>query len=73
MRTNQIKLGKIFTVEKGNRKMRWKVIEHPYFPGQLTLVRDYCGMTNYTKKEDELHVNGCVTLENAYNVAYSLT
>jgi len=24
--------------------MRWEVIEHPYFPGQLILVRDYAGI-----------------------------
>jgi len=40
----KVELGKIFTVEKGNRKMRWEVIEHPYFPGQLILVRDYAGI-----------------------------
>lgn len=68
-----VKLGKIFTVEKGKRKMRWKVIEHPCFPGQLTLVRDYSGMMSYPQKEDEKHVGGCVTLENAYKVAYDLT
>lgn len=34
-------VGVIFTIEKAGRRMRWKVIEHPYFDG-LTLVRDYC-------------------------------
>ena len=68
-----MQLNKIFIVEKGKRKARWKVIEHPYFPGQLTLVRDYAGMMSYSQKEDERHMQGCVTLENAYSVAYSLT
>lgn len=34
-------VGVVFTIEKAGRRMRWKVIEHPYFDG-LTLVRDYC-------------------------------
>lgn len=69
----KVELGKIFTVEKGNRKMRWKVIEHPYFPGQLTLVRDYAGMMSFARAEDLKHVGGCVTLETAYKTAYELT
>lgn len=68
-----VEIDKIFTVEKGKRKMRWKVIEHPCFPGQLTLVRDYAGMMNFPKKEDVNHVGGCVTLDNAYSTAYDLT
>ena len=71
--SEKVALNKIFTVEKGNRKMRWKVIEHPCFPGDLTLVRDYPGMMSFHKEEDYSHVGGCVTLENAYDVAYSLT
>lgn len=68
----QIELNKIFIIEKGNRKMRWKVIEHPYFDS-LTLVRDYCGMMSGVQKSDINHVNGCVTLDNAYVAAYNLT
>lgn len=68
-----MKLNKIFIVEKGKRRLRWKVIEHPYFQGQLTLVREYAGMMSYPQKEDEKHIGGCVTLENAYSVAYNLT
>lgn len=69
----EVVIGKIFTVEKGTRKMRWKVIEHPYFPGQLTLVRDYNGMMSFSKPEDVNHIGGCVTLDNAYSTAYDLT
>lgn len=36
----KVELNQVFTVEKGNRKARWKVIEHPYFPGCLTLVHE---------------------------------
>lgn len=73
----KIELNKIFTVEKGNRKKRWKVIEHPYFSEQLILVSDYCGlfgaMKNGCQKEDCDHLNGKTTLETAYEDAYILT
>lgn len=69
----EIERNKIFIVEKGNRKARWKVIEHPSFPGQLTLVRDYAGMMDYFQEEDAKHTNGCVTMEEAYSAAYALT
>ena len=68
----KIEMNTIFTVEKGNRKMRWKVIEHPYFDS-LTLVRDHVGMTNQLTKDDYNHIGGCVTLENAYQKAYAHT
>lgn len=69
----KVEINKIFTVEKGKRKARWKVMEHPNFPGQLTLVRDYAGMMSYFQEEDSKHIGGCVTIENAYSVAYALT
>lgn len=69
----KVYLNTIFTVKKGNRTMRWKVIVHPYFPDSLTLVRDYPGMSNQYRKEDDAHVGGNVTLDNAYDVAYVLT
>lgn len=68
----KIELNKIFIVHKGKRKMRWKVIKHPYFDS-LTLVRDYASMTNELKKSDINHICGSVTLDNAYEVAYGLT
>lgn len=69
----KIETNKIFIVEKGKKKARWKVIEHPNFPGQLTLVHDYAGMMSFPTKEDFNHVGGCVTLDNAFSVAYDLT
>jgi len=69
----KVEKNKIFTVEKGKRRARWKVIAHPNFPEQLTLVRDYAGMMDYFQKEDIKHINGCVTIENAYLTAYELT
>lgn len=69
----KVRINKIFTVVRGEKRMRWKVIEHPYFHGQLTLVRDYPGMSNTYRKEDDEHINGAVTLENAYDTAYLMT
>ena len=69
----RVYLNTVFTVKKGNRVMKWKVIVHPYFPDSLTLVRGYPGMRNGYRKEDDAHIGGCVTLDNAYDVAYDLT
>lgn len=68
----KVELNRIFIVHKGKKKMLWKVIEHPYIE-TLALVRDYAGMTNELKKSDIDHINGCVTLDDAYDIAYSLT
>lgn len=71
------KIGQIFIVQKDRKKVRWKVIEHPYFDGQLALVKDYKGLygemhSGYTK-EDDSHICGPTTLETAYNDAYLMT
>lgn len=72
----KVELNQIFTVNKGNRTVKWKVIEHPYFDG-LTLVKDYSGlygrMKNGVCKEDYNHVNGHTTLKTAYNDAYIMS
>lgn len=73
MKSTKVVLGKIFTVGKGSRKMRWKVIEHPYFPGSYSLVRDYNGMMSYEQPSDYDHLCGAVSLEDAYETAYMLT
>lgn len=69
-------VGVVFTIEKAGRRMRWKVIEHPYFDG-LTLVRDYCGLYGPMKsgycKEDDAHICGSTTLITAYQDAYNLS
>lgn len=36
-----IEIGKIFLVEKGNRKARWKIIKHPYFDNAYALISDH--------------------------------
>lgn len=69
----KVEINKIFIIEKGKRKARWKVVEHPNFPGQLALVRDYGGMMSYSQKGDADHTYACVTIEDAYSVAYVLT
>lgn len=45
----KVELNKVFTVNKGNRTVKWKVIEHPYFD-ELTLVKDYSGLYGRMKK-----------------------
>lgn len=69
----QVKLNKIFEVEKAGISRKWKVIEHPYFPDNLTLVRDYFDMKNGTSEKDYTHMCGPVTLENAYEEAFKLS
>ena len=72
----KVELNQIFTVNKGHRTVKWKVIEHPYFDG-LTLVKDYSGlygrMRNGVCKEDYNHVNGHTTLETVYNDAFLMS
>lgn len=69
----QVKLNKIFEVEKAGTVRKWKVIAHPYFPDDLTLVRDYFGMKNGVSEKDYSHICGPVTLENAYEEAFKLS
>lgn len=66
-------LNRIFEVEKAGTSRRWKVIEHPYFPDNLTLVRDYFGMKNGVSEKDYAHMCGPATLENAYDEAFKLS
>lgn len=72
----RVKFGKVFIITKGNRTMRWKVIEHPFLYA-YGLVRDYWdaygGMTSSYRKEDEDHIVAVVDMEDAYDVAYSMT
>lgn len=68
----QVKLNTIFEVKKSGKSKKWKVIEHPYFSG-LTLVRDYDGMKNGVSNKDYQHMCGSVTIENAYDEAFSLS
>lgn len=72
----EIELNTIFTVKKGSKKIRWKVIEHPYFD-LLCLVRDYSGLYGQMRsgvcKEDYTHICGKTTLETAYEDAFIMS
>ena len=72
----RVKYGKVFIVTKGNRTARWKVIDHPWLCA-YGLVKDYFdmygGMTSTYRKEDEDHIIAAVDMEDAYEVAYSMT
>lgn len=72
----KVEIGKVFTITKGKRTARWKVIPHPYLCA-YGLVRDYHGMygaMNSTyRKEDDDHIVAAVDLEDAYEVAYKMT
>ncbi len=72
----KIELNRIFTVEKGSKKIRWKVIEHPYFDS-LCLVRDHSGlygtMRSGISKDDYAHICGSTTLETAYDDAFVMS
>ena len=72
-----VKIGQIFTIQRNNKKVRWKVIEHPYFDGELVLVKDYAGlygtMRSGYSKEDDAHICGKTSLETAYDDAYLMT
>lgn len=64
---------KIFLIAKNGSVVQWKVIDHPYFPDQLTLVREYADMADGKSALDKFHLNGSTTLETAYEDAYVLS
>lgn len=71
--TTKVELNKIFTVVKNGIEYKWKVIKHPYFDEELTLVRDYRGMINGVCDKDYNHVYGKTTLDTAYKDAFVLS
>jgi hypothetical protein len=66
----KMELNEVFTVKKGKRTLRWKIVEHPYFYC-LTLVRDHPYLTSgECSKEDMKHMGGSFeTIEKAYEWA----
>lgn len=70
-----IKLYQIFTVVKGNRKSRWKIINHPNFPGAYAIVRDYpylkSGVEN--KSDYEFVCGGSEIFKKCIEMAYEAT
>ena len=70
-----LELNSIFVIEKGNRKAKWKVIEHPNFDA-FALVADHPRLRPSTMflAEDIKHiVSGNKTLEGIYKQAYDHT
>ena len=71
---DNIEIGKIFTIEKGNRSARWKIIEHPYFDNAYALIADHPYLRCNFKTEDYKHiVYGGNTIEKAWESAYNHT
>ena len=71
-----IELNVIFQIEKGNRKRRWKAIEHPNFDNSYALVADHPHLYEgcLFAKEDIKHtVYGGSTLEQVWQAAYNHT
>lgn len=73
-----VKLNEVFTIKKGNRSARWKIIEHPYMPRAYAVIMDYCGlygrMSNKMQMDDNEHIAcGSISLEKAYEAAYNMT
>lgn len=70
-----IELNKPFTIEKGNRKARWKIINHPYFDDTFALVRNhvYIRENNFMNSDYNHIVGGGTTIEKAYKNAYDHT
>ncbi len=72
------KLNKVFTITKGNRSMRWKIVIHPYHEC-YAIVRDHSGlhgaMRNGPCNEEDLPyiMYGGNTLDEAYKTAYDCT
>lgn len=69
-----MELNQVFTIKKGKRAVRWKIVEHPHYVC-LTLVRDYVYLTDgECSKEDMNHIGGCFeTTEEAYEWAQEMS
>lgn len=78
MKDKMPKLNEVFTITKGKRTARWKIINHPFFTDSYAVIRDYhclvgC-MNSENRKEDIDHVvGGGITIEQAYKAAYDMT
>ncbi len=70
-----IELDKPFTIEKGNRKRRWKIINHPYFDNAFALISDhiYIRENNFMSSDYNHIVSGGMTIEKTYENAYDHT
>lgn len=76
-----IKLGVVFTIKKGNRTARWKIMPHPHFDTAFALVYDHpylCTHVNennvFCQMRDFEHmVGGGSTIEQTWQGAYDCT
>lgn len=67
-----IKLNTVFLITKGNHKVKWKIVVHPYFPSKYAIVREHIYLRNGQCSRDDIqHLGyGGDTLEEAYKMAY---
>lgn len=76
-----LKLGVVFTIVKGKRKARWKIIHHPELADAFALVHDHPYLTTYEYgsnifcylRDLEHIVGGGATIEQAWQSAYEHT
>lgn len=76
-----LETGVVFTIAKGNRKARWKIIHHPEFANAFALVHDHPYLTTYEYGSnifcylrDLEHIcGGSTTLERTWQQAYDCT
>ena len=65
-----MKIGQIFTIHKNKKQVRWKVVEHPYFNGE---IREKIEQRNQLDEEiagwfqENVDAYGC-DIKNAYVV-----
>jgi len=71
----RIELNKVFSITKGKRTVRWKIVMHPYFPESFAVVSDHVGLKNGgCAAGDMAHIGaGGKSLEEAYETAYQCT
>lgn len=70
-----ISINSIFTIQKGNRKSKWKIVPNPWFPGAFGLVGEYNGIKSGipTKEDYDYICHSTITFEKAIESAYNNT
>jgi hypothetical protein len=71
---DKLNANEIFIIHKGNRKARWKIIQHPYFDA-YALVKDhrYLNNDNFMNEDINHIVSGAETIKKVYQQAYDHT
>ena len=68
-----IELNRVFTVAKGARQARWKIIKHPFFDA-FAIVSDHRLIIHDCPAEDMKHISGgASTIDKAWQQAYDCT